>query len=359
MLRFILAICTFFVCVCAAGSAFADKVAVLPFTAPRGLAKPELDQARKWAREAAISRGHAPPTDSEMLSAEMAVKDGQPDVSTEYRAAGRASGSKWTLTGRVERHDAPPAKQPDGSEEEGYTTYRIEIEACEVESGRVESLAREIDPDEAPAQIGEMLGLLLRAEGIANAPLPWDNAAPHKRKPKPKPAPPPPPPPPPKEPEVPLVRHTYGENRPAALGVSIGFSNALKRPDAARGSSNAMPIGAVFGYAIEQVPGIELRGVFSSQVIGPRALEVSAGARYAIPILPQYRLFIGPEALLGAHVALGADKTARFLAHGSAFAAWGITEMFQVEIAGDLAAALGGTGTLILGGGTVRGLVRF
>ena len=348
-------------CLCAAAPAFADKVAVLPFTAAaqaRGLPKLEIDQARKWAREAAISRGHIPPTDSEMLSAEMAVKDGQPDVSTEYRAAGRASGSQWTITGRVDRHDAPPAKLPDGTEEEGYTTYRIEIEACQVESGRVESLAREIDPDDAPQQISEMLTLLLRAEGISTTPLPWDNAAPRKRKPKPKP-PPPPPPPPPKEPEPPLVRHTYAENRPAALGLSVGFSNALKRPDAARGPSNAMPIGAVFGYALEQVPGLELRGIFTSQVIGPRAIEISAGARYAIPILPQYRIFIGPEALLGAHVALGADKTARFLMHGAAFAAWGITEMFQVEIAGDLAAALGGTGTLIRGGGTVRGLVRF
>jgi hypothetical protein len=155
------------------------------------------------------------------------------------------------------------------------------------------------------------------------------------------------------------VKHAYGENRPAALGLSVGFSNALKRPDEARGPSNAMAIGGVFAYAIEQVPGVELRGIFTSQVIGPRALEISAGGRYAIPILPQVRLFIGPELLLGAHVAIGAEKTARFLSHGSAFAAWGITEAVQVEIAGDLAAALGGSGTLILGGGSVRGLFRF
>ena len=74
-----------------APSALADKIAVLPFNSPKGLAKPELDEARKWTREAAQKRGHTFPNDQEMLSAEMAVKDGLPDTSQEYRAAGRAS----------------------------------------------------------------------------------------------------------------------------------------------------------------------------------------------------------------------------------------------------------------------------
>jgi hypothetical protein len=360
MLRFFFAPALAVAILCAASPAFADQVAVLPFTAPKGLSKPEVDRARVWTREATIKKGHVPPNDSEMLSAEMAVKDGMPDTSEEYRAAGRASGSQWTLTGRIERHDAPPARLPDGTEEEGYTTYHLEVEACLVESGRVESLAREIDPDEAPEQIGEMLGLLLRPEGIKNAQLPWDSSAPHKRQPKPKAPPPPPPaPPPPPPPPKPVVKHTYAENRPAALGISAGVSTALKRPANAQGPSGAFPIGAVLGYAIEQVPGVEVRGIFTSQVLGPRALEIAAGGRYAIRLLPQHRIFVGPELLLGAHVALGADKTARFLTHGAAFVAIGLGEQVQLEVAGDLAAALGGSGTLILGGGTGRALFRF
>ncbi len=359
MLRFFSALCAFIVVLCAASSARADKAAVLPFTAAQALPKPELEQVRVWTSDAARSLGHTPPSAAEMVAAEAAVRDGTADTSSEYRAAGRAAGSQWTVTGRVDRHDSPPAKLPDGSEEASYTSYRVELEVCQIDSGRVESLAREIDPDEATAEIAEMLGLLLRPEGIKNAALPWEGAPPHKRKVKPKPALPPPPPPPPPEPPKPVVKHAYAENRPAALGVSIGFSNALKRPTEARGSSNALALGGVFAYAIEKVPGVELRGIFTSQVVGPRALEISAGGRYAIPILPQYRLFIGPEVLLGAHIAIGAEKTARFLGHGAAFAAWGITEAVQVEIAGDLGAALGGSGTLILGGGTVRGLYRF
>ena len=112
-------------------------------------------------------------------------------------------------------------------------------------------------------------------------------------------------------------------------------------------------------YALEQVPGVELRGHLTSQVVGPRAFAIAAGARYAIPILPKQRIFIGPEALLGVHIALGADKTARFLVQGSAFAAWGISEAFQLEIAGDLTPAFGGSGTLLLGGATGRLLYRF
>jgi hypothetical protein len=155
------------------------------------------------------------------------------------------------------------------------------------------------------------------------------------------------------------VKHKYAENRAAALGLSGGYSTLLKRPDNAQGPSGALPIGAVFGYALEQVPGLELRGIFTSQVLGPRALEIAAGGRYAIGLLPQYRIFVGPELLLGTHVALGADKTARFITHGAAFVAVGIGEQLQLEVAGDLAAAFGGSGTLILGGATMRALFRF
>ncbi len=90
-----------------------------------------------------------------------------------------------------------------------------------------------------------------------------------------------------------------------------------------------------------------------------RARDSPRAGRYALPLLPQYRIFFGPELLLGAHVALGADKTARFLTHGAAFVSFGIGERIQLEVLGDLAAALGGSGTLILGGGTGRVLFRF
>jgi hypothetical protein len=342
---------------------WADKIAVLPFTSSNNVPRPELEEARRWTREAVTKKGHTYATENEMVSAEAAVKDGIADTSQEYLAAGKAVGADWTLTARVERNDHPPAKLPDGEEEEGYTTYRVELEACQIGTGRVESLSREVLPDEGPNDIAEMVGILVRPEGIAGVELPWRNAGVRRPKPKAKPAPPPEPAPPPAPTTLaapPAVRPVYGEESPIAIGASVGVTNALVRPDNARGPSWAMPIGVVLGYALsESVPGLELKGNVTSQAIGPRALEVSAGARYALALVPGLRLFVGPELLLGAHVALGADKTARFLTHGSLFLALGITKNLQAEVAGDLAAALGGAGTLVLGGGTARVVVRF
>ncbi|MBX3231754.1 MAG: hypothetical protein KIT84_42685 [Labilithrix sp.] len=350
--------------------AWADKIAVLPFSSPRNLSKPELEQARGWTREAVLKKGHTFATPDEMVSAEAAVKDGVPDTSQEYIAAGTAVGAPWTIAARVERNDIPPSTLPDGTVEEGYTTYRIELEACLVASGRVESLAREVLADDTDA-IAEMIALLVRPQGIADAEIPWERAGVARPKPKPKPPAPPPQPreptpqepppqaPPPSKPAAP--RAVYGAGHALAIGASIGVSNAIVRPSGARGPSWALPVGAVVGVALPDVlAGLELKANLTSQVVGPRALEAAAGARYAFaPIGDGVRFFVGPELLLGAHVALGADKTTRFLTHGALFVAYGITENLQAEVAGDLAVAAGGSGTLLLGGATARAVVRF
>ncbi|MCW5831555.1 MAG: hypothetical protein KIS78_03775 [Labilithrix sp.] len=341
--------------------AWADKIAILPFTSPNNVPRPELDEARRWTRDAVVKKGHTFATDDEMVSAEAAVRDGVADTTQEYQAAGRAVSADWTLTARVERRDHPPATLPDGSEEPGFTTYRVELEAYQLATGRLESLSREMLPEDAVDDIAEMLALLLRPEGIADADIPWSRTGVRRPKPKPKAPPAPAPPPARAEPEAPPApRPVYGAGHPVAIGASVGVTNAMARPDNARGPSWAMPIGVAIGYALaESAPGLELKGNLTSQVIGPRALELSAGARYAFAPLRGARLFVGPELLVGAHVALGADKVTRFLTHGALFLAYGITENVQAEIAGDLSAALGGAGTLLLGGGTARAVVRF
>lgn len=346
-----------------AAPALADKLAILPFTSEKNVPRPELEEVRAWTREAATKAGHTYASENEMVSAQAAVADGVADTSQEYLAAGKAVGAAWTLTGRVERNDHPPAKLPNGAEEEGYTTYRVELEAYQLGSGRLETLSREVLPDEGPSDIAEMIALLVRPQGVANAELPWQRLGARRPKAKPVAAPapvpaPPPPPPPPEAPKGP--RPVYGAGHPIAIGASVGVTTALVRPDQARGPSSAMPIGVVVGYALpDAAPGLELKGNVTSQVIGPRAVELSAGARYAFAPLHDVRLFFGPELLLGAHIAVGAEKTARFLTHGSLFVAFGITQNLQAEIAGDLAGAFGGSGTLLLGGGTARVVLRF
>lgn len=345
----------------ASGAAWADKVAVLPFTSGNNTARPELEEARRWTRDAVVKMSHTPATPDEMVSAEASVKDGVADTRQEYVTAGKAANAQWTLVARVERDDHPPAKLPDGSEEEGYTTYRFELEACQVDSGRVESLSRELLVEEATADIAEMLGLLLRPEGIANAEIPWERSA-RRPKPKPKPKAPEPPPPPPAEPSPPPppAKIVYGDKRPIALALVGGFTTAIERPSQARGPTAAMPIGVAFGYALpDAAPGLELRAELTSQVLGPGAVEIAGGARYALAPISGVRFFVGPELLAGAHVALGGDKATRFLAQGGAFVAVGVTELLQLEAAGELAGAFGGSGTLFLGGGSGRVTVRF
>ncbi len=349
-LRAAAAALTFALATSVSSSALADKVAVLAFgQASSAGTKEQVDAARAATRSAVTSSGHTLPSDAEMLTAEMAVKDGVPDTSDEYRAAGRASGSAWTVSGRVE----PRASG----------RYRLELEVCQVGGGRVESLAREIDPAVAPQQIGEMLALLVRPEGLGTSDIPWEHAAP------PPPAPPAPPPPPPKPeapaappppPAKPAPRHIYAEGHPLLLGASLEAMGAIARPSNAQGSSASLFLGGSLGYALDAVPGLELRADVAGALVGPQALLLDGGARYAFMLAPKTtRLYAGPEVGLGAFVTLGADKTARFLGRGGGVVGMGLGPQAAVELFADLDWAPGGAGALLLGGGGARGIVRF
>ena len=330
-----------------AGSALADKVAVLPFQSTSAATSLDLEAARNATKAAVTALSHTLPSDAEMLTAQMSSKDGVVDSGPEYVAAGHASSSAWTVAGHVEGHGP---------------TYRLELEACQVDSGRIESLAREVTPALATGQIREMLALLVRPEGIANAPIPWERGSPAAPTPPPvappEPPPPAPPPAPPPPPPPPAVRHTYAEGHSFALGVFGSALSAFSRPADATGSPTAALIGGTAAYALSGVPGLELRADFDGSIAGPRSYTIDAGARYAFPLVPSVRLFIGPEATVGAFIAAGADKTARALLQGAGFVALGIGPQLQLELVGNLAYAAGSP-PLALGGGTFRALVRF
>ncbi|WP_394835308.1 hypothetical protein LVJ94_00085 [Pendulispora rubella] len=332
--------------------AFADKVAVLPFSGTNSAAsKADLEAARGAAQNAVAKGGHTQPAPSEMLTAEMAVKDGVADTSEELRAAGRASSSQWTMSARVEPH--------------GPGQYRLEIEVCQVKSGRVESLAREIDAAQAVPQIGEMLALLLRPEGIANAPIPWERASPALPPPQETPAQPPAPTtvqvaPPPPAPAQPEAVKPYGEGRPLAVGAGLGFLSAFVRPDNAQGTATSLFLSGSLGYALEQVlPGLELRADFGGALAGPKALLFEGGARYMRTVVPSLRMYAGPEAEIGAFFTLGGNKTTRFLARGAGVLGMALSEQAAVELSADLAVAPGGGGTLAFAGASARGVLRF
>jgi hypothetical protein len=327
------------------GRALADKVAVLPFISVGNATPADLEGARAATRTAVIALSDTLPTDSEELTAEMAAKDGVADTSQEYRAAGRASSSDWTVLGHVEPHTA---------------TYRLEVDACQVSTGRVESLAREVEPSRASEQIKEMLSLLLRPAGIANADIPWEHNAPPVPPPTPvAPPPPTPPPPSPPPPRGPASKNAYSDGHPFAAGLGLAGLGALHRSPMAVGSSAALLGEVGLGYALDAIPGLEVRGNFAVSLAGPGSVSFDAGGRYAIVLSRSLRFCVGPELDLGGFFTTGGDKTGRFLLRGAAFASMGITEHVQIEVAGDLEYAAGGATALVLGGGTVRALARF
>ncbi len=200
-----------------------------------------------------------------------------------------------------------------------------------------------------------MLALLVRPEGLNNAPIPWERGNPLPPAPPPKEVTPPPPPPPP---PPPAVRHTYAEGHSFGLGVFTSVLSAFSRPTNAQGSPTSGLFGLSAMYAFSSAPGLELRADFDWSYIGPGSLAADGGVRYAVPIAPTIRLFLGPEVDAGGFFANGADKTPRALVSGGAFASIGIGEHVQIEVAGDVSYAAGSP-SLALGGGTLRGVVRF
>jgi hypothetical protein len=332
-----------------ASAARADRVTVLPMTGA-GVTKGEIDEVVERTRDAAKDVGHSLPAPAEQQKAEATVKDGIADTKDELSAAGHASGADWAVGGRVESR--------------GHYR-RVEIEACQVSTGRVESLARNMTTGEERRKLSEMLALLLRKEGIASANIPWQNEEPPPpvvvAPPPPPPAPPspqpPPTPPPPPEPEGPPPR--YAEGKPFAIGAAAGVLAAVARPSNASGNATTVTLLGSFGYALDAVPGLEFRGEIGGGVVAPRSFFFGAGARYAWMAVPRARLYLGPEAQLGGFFPSGGDKKGRVLVRGQLFVGMAIVPAFAVELFGEIADAPGGTGALVLAGGGARAVVRF
>jgi len=150
-----------------------------------------------------------------------------------------------------------------------------------------------------------------------------------------------------------------GERYPFAVGIGLGALAAFVRPSNAQGNATSLFLSGSLGYAIDAVPGLELRADFGGAVAGPQALMAEAGARYLRVLEPKLHIYAGPEVEIGGFFTRGADKSGRFLARGALVGGIGLTERIAVELSGDLAVAPGGAGTLVFGGASARGVFRF
>jgi hypothetical protein len=302
---------------------------------------------------------------------------------------GTATKAGWVLVALVE-----PAVQ----------TTRVELIAYHAPTGRVESVAREVEKSRSAPQIREMLGVLLRPEGIGAGELPWERAAPAPQPaavagPAPAPAAVAGPAPvaattagpedtgPPEKlvrMDYMLDRHNvwppYTAGRPLVVSALQGFAFAAIRPEGATGSSASFVGMARVGYGIGD-KGLELFAQLGGNLAGPGALWIDAGARFMLtpsvhPIgrtLYGASIHFGLEALAGAFIRPGggevtgpdgATYTRPALVDPALGAAAtviiGITPAFQVEAQmGNLRWIPAKGGALLLLGATLGAGLRF
>ncbi|WP_437755214.1 hypothetical protein [Sorangium sp. So ce1389] len=295
-----------------APAALADRVAMLP-------ARGGTDAAARSAAQADVARGlaalgHTPAPDSAVAAALKGVADGVADTADEYRAVSAQTGAEWVLTGTVE-----PA----------VTTTRVELTAYLASTGRVESVAREVDRDQSSRQTQEMLAVLLRPEGVGVGELPWERPV---RAP---PASAPPPsaggtavlPPVPAAPEAPPAKEVlmayplgpervwpaYSGGRRIAVSASLGAAVAAARLPGASGSAASLVGAARVAYALGD-RGFELFAGGGGNLVGPFAAWLEGGARLLLTpsLAPQdgawraFPLHVGPALHLGAFFRSGA-----------------------------------------------------
>jgi hypothetical protein len=321
----------------------ADRVAVLRFDGKA--ADREIEAARAAARDAVGLVHDELPSAAELAAGEARVTDGSPDTTREYRAAGAASGATWTIAGHVESH--------------GWT-YRLELEACQVSTGRVESLAREIDARQSAPQIAEMLVLLLRPEGVGNAPPPWEatrGSVPARREAPP--ATPPSPattPAPAPAPEMPHPSSDSGRSFGAGLGVEV--LGVFARTSAAKSESVSGTATVLLAAAVAAVPGFALIADASAGLVGQTSSGVDLGARYVLPVGSSGHLRVGPEVAFGAYFFSG-DRDVRLLSRGAIVFAASASAAVDIEVYPETALAAGGTGSLWFAGGGARAVLRF
>lgn len=367
----------------AAPAAWADRVALLP---SRGggtdpAARPALDGDLAGAL---AKLGHTIVPAPELAAAAVTtVTDGVADTLEEYRAIGVATRADWVLVGSIE-----PA----------VTTARVELSACLVRMGRVESVAREVARAAEAPQVQEMLAVLLRPEGIGAGELPWERQRP--------PAPPPPqlppmppqqqvivtppiaPPAPPIEGRVQLdyplgqrdVWPAYSGGKRGFFGVNLGFAAAAARPAPAAGNGASM-VGAIRGGYAAGDAGIEPFAELGGNLVGPRALWIAAGARWMLSpttkrgsdgLLRGVPFFLGPELVVGAFIRLGGESTgpdgtvyssssSANAVLGAAFdLAYALSPSVQLEAQlGNLRWVPTGDGAIVLLGATLGMSVRF
>ncbi len=285
-----------------------------------------------------VEVGHKLVDQQEFTGALRQIPDGSPDDADEFATLARFAHADWVVL---------PTVFPQDSD------HRLELVAYYAKGARSESVTRDVETDKIHAQVVEMLRVLLRAEGVGTAALPWETSAV-------RPAPTTPPLAPVPEPKTPARSVAPVPSTPWPLffaGVGVGVSSAVSRPEQAAGSSTSSAVTARAG--VSPAEPIDLGLQLTSSMSGPRATTVDASARYLIPVAgPTLR--VGPEAGVGVFVAHGGSESKSLLVRATVAASLTVSQSFAVDAQlGDLRWVPASSGTIVLAGATLHGVLRF
>lgn len=319
--------------------ALADKVATLHArgAAPLG----ERTTLRNASDGGARSLGHETIGENDILQGEGAAGD-KIGTSEGLVAIGKVTGADWVVEPYVQSSD---------------TGTRVELKVCQVGTGRVETLARDLDPKVDPlVQMREMLALLLRPQGVGDDPLPWDQK-------KPKAAPPPevlpkdkPKPTGPAAPSAPPT--AWGAEGRLSLGAAGGVGALLARPDNAVGSKALYFWALHADIALPEKPWLEIVARFGG-LHGPGgALGADFGARAFVRGVGTPSLALGAGATVGVFGAFASGIVRPTLALEPT-ASYALSRNVQAEVIVPLRLAPGEAGALFWTGAQVALLARF
>lgn len=301
-----------------ASSAHAERVATLPSRG--GLA---LDGRARLDRELALALTAAGHTlaEAKVVDAAVArvVTDGLADSPDEHRRVAVATKVDWVLVA-----EASPRKGGG---------VHVELTAFLERLGRLETVARELDAEPTQAELGEMVRVLVREQGVGTDMLPWETGVAVQVKP--------PPPPLPvagpqqaKVPEEPLeppsswgtwvkldyalhshkVWPPYGGAKRGFLDASLGFSVPVARPGPAR-QTGAAQTATLRGGATVGDFGLELFADVGGHLAGPAVFYADVGARLmttpSVSRGDEYgtAFHVGPSIFVGPFVRLPSSVT--------------------------------------------------
>jgi hypothetical protein len=317
--------------------ALADMVLLLPAKGqvPGSMLGSILENETRYA---VIEVGHKLVEPEETQAAIRQVADGVADDADEFALLARVTKAEWVVSTVV----FPQEK-----------VHRLEITAFRAKDGRSESVTRDMDVSQVHQYVVDMLRVLLRAEGVGTAALPWE-AAPRSL--------------PSSGPkgggkggaaDAPGGGPKGGEAHPLfVLGAGVGVASAVKRPDNASGETTSV-VGALRA-GISPLEPVDIALGFRDHFTGPRALSVDLSARYLFPVAPALKLAVGPEIAPGVFVTRGGSQSTSFMFRGTVVAGVRAARMLSVEAhLGDLTVVPASAGTLLLAGGSVHGLLRF